>query len=81
MSATTYRIVQIDAFEAGVVLDGFTSADGVRVCNPFFSDNGFDEVDPLTEYGAACAEFLARHPNAQAEIGGDLGAAYAIEVK
>lgn len=54
MSAT-YRIVQIDAFEAGVVLDGFTSADGVRVCNPFFSDNGFDEVDPLTEYGAAYA--------------------------
>jgi len=80
MSATTYRIVQIEDHEAGVVLDGFTSKDGDRITNPFFGPNGFDQVDPKTEYGEACVEFLARHPDALIEIESSVDLAYAIEV-
>lgn len=59
-------------------LDGFADANGTHITNPFFSDNGFDEVNPIAEYGDAAAAWLARHPNAREEIGQSCCLAYLV---
>lgn len=73
---TAHLVVSVEDYDPGVVHDGLTTADGTFIRNPFYDDNGFNEVDPVREYGAAGRRFLARHPNAKAEIGHDVSLGY-----
>lgn len=61
--------------EACTTVDGFVW-DDMHIHNPFWSDCGRFEVDPVETYGDDAAAFLERHPNAREEIGGDPSLGY-----
>ena len=71
-----YKLVELDR-TVPASLDTFVTEDEHDVIfNPWWDSSGTYRVDPVVEYGATGAAFVARHPQSQAELGDKTRAGY-----